>query len=181
MRLLCSATLLVMCVACAPSSSGSGALSSDPTPTETATVASSRASPGAQPVSPTSVPSPKGVRNLAVTRRATGALAGVGAQEVITPPGYEDQVNTSVTGRWRGLPFQAFVVPASERVSSELAVVSRQTIEGQEVEVMRVEDGSVRFLSFTLGTDRWLVASLTPSRAQTDISTSVALVAELSR
>jgi hypothetical protein len=130
------------------------------------------------PDPPTAVPP---VINQAVTQRARVALAAAGAKRVIETAGYEGEVNTALTGVWRDRPFRAYAVPSKDSVDGELTLVSTLLVGGHTVETMQVADGAVRLLRFVLGPDTWLLASLTPSLAESDMPKSLALVSELLR
>jgi hypothetical protein len=112
--------------------------------------------------------------NHDVTDRARASLMGVGAQQLLVEPGYENEVNTALKGVWRGHPLVAYVVPtAAVPPSSELTVVAHRNIKGRAVDVVEGEDGTFQMLRFVLGPDTWSVAS--PGKP----TVSVALVGAL--
>ena len=112
--------------------------------------------------------------NHDVTDRARASLTGVGAQQLVVEPGYENEVNTAFKGVWREHPLIAYVVPTSALPSSsELTVIAQRSIEGQAVDVVEGEDSTFQMLRFVLGPDTWLVAS--PDKP----TVSVALVGAL--
>ena len=121
------------------------------------------------------------VINEAVATRARAALKEAGAAELVRTPGYEGQVNVAFTGVWQERPFLAYAVPTPDSGDGELTVISRSDVDGHTVEVMRIEDGSVRLLRFIRGPDTWLVASLTPNLAESDGRLSLVLASELLR
>lgn len=114
--------------------------------------------------------------NQDVTDRARAALSGVGAQELVAEPGYENEVNTAFTGVWRAHPLIAYVVPTSALPSSsELTVVGQRNIGGQAVDVVKGEHSTVQMLRFVLGPDTWLVAS--PDKPMESVALVEALLA----
>lgn len=125
---------------------------------------------------------PRPSLNAAVHRRARAALTEAGVTDLRITPGYETEVNTAIEGTWRRLPVQAYVVPTSELVahSGEGSTIERHpAIGGRPVEVVRGQHSSIRFLRFELGSDTWMLASMERSRAESDESRSVELVAAL--
>ncbi len=119
---------------------------------------SSNTSPVATPPSPATTTATHAA-NKEVTGRARAALTEVGAQRLVTKPGYDAEVNTAFGGDWRGHPLVAYVVPTSALPSSsELTVVARHHIGGRSVDVVVAQDSATRMLRFVLGPDTWLLA-----------------------
>lgn len=179
MRVMLATAMLVVC-----------AVGCDPAPTEDRDSAPRPAAPHrntgpSAPETPsvTVIPDPPSsvppVINQAVTQRVHAALAAAGAKRLDRTPGYEGQVNTAFTGRWRERPFRAYAMPSADSMDGELTLVSSSVIAGQTVEVMQVADGAVRLVRFFRGPDTWLLASLSPNLADSDMRRTTALVAEL--
>jgi len=114
--------------------------------------------------------------NQGVTARARAALTGVGAQQLVVEPGYENEVNTALQGVWRAYPFIAYVVPTSALPSSsELTLVAQRNIKGQTVAVVKGQDSTVQMLRFELGPDTWLVGL--PEKPRVSVALVGALLA----
>ena len=74
---------------------------------------SSTTTPNATPQPSLAAATARQATNQDVTDRARAALTGVGAQQLLVEPGYEDEVNTAFKGVWRAYPLIAYVVTTS--------------------------------------------------------------------
>ena len=178
--LMASMLIVAVCgVGCAPSD-----LTGEPQ-TQASVPAPLGSNTGRVPGPSPNTAQPQPPLNAALTRRARSALAMAGVTGLRTMPGYENELNTSIEGLWRNHPVQAYVVPTASISGGdrddERTTVARRRIGGRTIDVVVGEDSSIRMLKFTLGSDTWLLASLSRNGATSNGRRTAALVENLLR